>query len=141
MGHTHTHHDSYSLARTPPSQSRNVKERNSQADRVTLLSASLCSAVTAYKQAPASLWRHVKHRPISHIVRHRSEVPKCAWNKRKRISGPKRDEVTGGWRKLHSEELHNLYSSPKIITMTKSRRMRWEGHVARMGGRGTHICY
>jgi hypothetical protein len=41
--------------------------------------------------------------------------------------------VTGGWRKLHNEELHNLYSSPSIITMIKSRRMRWAEHVARMG--------
>jgi hypothetical protein len=49
------------------------------------------------------------------------------------IFGPKRDEVTGGWRKLHNEELHNLYSSPSIIRMIKSKRMRWEGHVARMG--------
>jgi hypothetical protein len=44
----------------------------------------------------------------------------------------KRDEVTGGLRKLHNEELHNLYSSPSIITIIKSRRMRWAGHVARM---------
>jgi hypothetical protein len=44
-----------------------------------------------------------------------------------------RDEVTGGWRKLHNEELHNLYSSPSIIRIIKSRRMRWTGHVARMG--------
>jgi hypothetical protein len=51
----------------------------------------------------------------------------------RRIFGPKRDEVTGGWRKLHNEELHDLYSSPSVITMTKSRRMRWTGHVARMG--------
>jgi hypothetical protein len=49
------------------------------------------------------------------------------------IFGPKRDEVTGDWRKLHNEELHNLYSSPNIIGMIKSRRMRWAGHVARMG--------
>jgi hypothetical protein len=48
----------------------------------------------------------------------------------RRIFGPKRDEVTGGWRKLHNEELHNLYSSPSIIRMTKSRRMRWSGYVA-----------
>jgi hypothetical protein len=47
--------------------------------------------------------------------------------------GPKRDEVTGEWRKLHSEELHNLYSSPNIIRLLKSKRMRWTGHVARMG--------
>jgi hypothetical protein len=51
-----------------------------------------------------------------------------------RIFGPKRDEVTGEWRKLHNEELHNLYSSPDIIRQIKSRRMRWAGHVARMGG-------
>jgi hypothetical protein len=51
----------------------------------------------------------------------------------RRIFGPKRDEVTGDWRKLHNEELHNLYSSPNIIRMIKSRKMRWAGHVARMG--------
>jgi hypothetical protein len=51
----------------------------------------------------------------------------------RRIFGHKRDEVTGEWRKLHSEELHNLYSSPDIIRQVKSRRMRWAGHVARMG--------
>jgi hypothetical protein len=44
-----------------------------------------------------------------------------------------RDEVTGGWRKLHNEELHDLYSSPSIIRMIKSRRRRWAGHVTRMG--------
>jgi hypothetical protein len=47
--------------------------------------------------------------------------------------GPKGDEVTGEWRKLHSGELHDLYSSPDIIRQIKSRRMRWAGHVARMG--------
>jgi hypothetical protein len=51
----------------------------------------------------------------------------------RRISGPKRDEVTGEWRKLHIEELHNVYSSSDIIRHIKSRRMRWAGHVARMG--------
>jgi hypothetical protein len=51
----------------------------------------------------------------------------------RRIFGPKRDEETGGWRKLHNEELHNLYSSPSIITIIMSRRMRWAGNVARMG--------
>jgi hypothetical protein len=50
-----------------------------------------------------------------------------------RILGPKRDEVTGEWRKLHSGELHNLYSSPDIIRQIRSKRMRWAGHVARMG--------
>jgi hypothetical protein len=51
----------------------------------------------------------------------------------RRIFGPKRDGVTGGWRKLHNEELHNLYSSLNIIGIIKSRRMKWAGHVARMG--------
>jgi hypothetical protein len=50
------------------------------------------------------------------------------------IFGPKRDEVMGEWRKLHNGELHNLYSSPDIIRQTKSRKMRWVGHVACMGG-------
>jgi hypothetical protein len=51
----------------------------------------------------------------------------------RRVFGPKRDEVTGEWRKLHNEELRNLYSSPDIIRQIKSRQMRWAGHVARMG--------
>jgi hypothetical protein len=57
----------------------------------------------------------------------------------RRIFGPKRDEVTGDWRKLHNEELSDLYSSPNIIRMIKSRRMRWAGHVACVGKRsGVH---
>jgi hypothetical protein len=51
----------------------------------------------------------------------------------RRIFGPKWDEVMGEWRKLHNEEHHNLYSSPDIIRQVKSRRMRWVGHVARLG--------
>jgi hypothetical protein len=53
----------------------------------------------------------------------------------KRIFGPKRDEVKGRWRKLHNEEIRDLYSSSSIIRIMKSRRMRWAGHVARMGGK------
>jgi hypothetical protein len=56
-----------------------------------------------------------------------------------RIFGPKRDEVTGEWRKLHNEELNNLYSSSNTVRVIKSRRMRWAEHVARMGeGRGVY---
>jgi hypothetical protein len=51
----------------------------------------------------------------------------------RRIFGPKRDKVTGGWSKLHNEELHNLYSSPSIIRMMKSRTMTWAGQIVRMG--------
>jgi hypothetical protein len=51
----------------------------------------------------------------------------------RRIYGPRRDEVTGGWRKLHNQELRDLYSSPSIIRIIKSRWMRWAGHVARIG--------
>jgi hypothetical protein len=51
----------------------------------------------------------------------------------RRMFGTKRDEVTGEWRKLHNEELCDLYSSPSIIRIMKSRRIRWTGHVARMG--------
>ena len=58
----------------------------------------------------------------------------------RRVSGSKRDEVTGEWRKLHNEELRDLYSLPKIVLVVKSRSMRWAGHVVRMGeGRYLHM--
>jgi hypothetical protein len=53
----------------------------------------------------------------------------------RRIFGPKRDEVTGEWRKLHNEQIRDLYSSPNIIRIIKSRRISWAGHVAQMGDR------
>ena len=57
----------------------------------------------------------------------------------RRVFGPKRDEVTWEWRKLHKEELRDLYSLPNIVRVVKSRRKRWAGHVARMGeGRGVY---
>jgi len=49
------------------------------------------------------------------------------------VFGPRKDEVTGEWRRLHNEELNDKYSSPNIVREIKSRRMRWDGHVARMG--------
>jgi hypothetical protein len=52
---------------------------------------------------------------------------------------PKRNEVTREWRKLHNEELHDLYSSPTTVCVIKSRRMRWAGHVAQMGGGERHV--
>jgi len=57
----------------------------------------------------------------------------------RRIFGPKRDEVMGEWRKLHNEELNDLYSSPSVVRVIKSRRMRWTGHVA-LWGRGEERC-
>jgi hypothetical protein len=59
----------------------------------------------------------------------------------RRIHGPKRDEVTGGWTKLHNEELLGLYSSPSIIRVIKARRMRRAGHVAHMGEMKQHTTY
>jgi acyl-coenzyme A synthetase/AMP-(fatty) acid ligase len=56
----------------------------------------------------------------------------------RRIFGPKRDEATGSWRKLHNEELHNLYSSPSIIRMIMSRKMRWVRHKAEMENRNAY---
>jgi hypothetical protein len=54
----------------------------------------------------------------------------------RKIFGPKRDEVTGEWRRLHEEELSDLYYSPNVLGVIKSRNIRWAGHVARMGERG-----
>ena len=54
----------------------------------------------------------------------------------RRIFGPRRDEVTGQWRRLHNEELNDLYSSPNMVRVIKSRRMKWAGHVARWVRRG-----
>jgi hypothetical protein len=59
----------------------------------------------------------------------------------RRVFEPKRDETTGDWTKLRIEELHNLYSSPNIIRMIKSRRRRWTGHVARIGRNGLYVRF
>jgi hypothetical protein len=58
-----------------------------------------------------------------------------------RIFGPKSDKMVGGWRKLHTEELQNLYSSPSIMRKIKSRRTRWAGHVSHMGRRGMYVGF
>ena len=57
----------------------------------------------------------------------------------RRIFGPKRDDVTGEWRRLHNKELYALYFSPNIILMIKSRRLRWAGHIALWGRGALHI--
>jgi hypothetical protein len=59
----------------------------------------------------------------------------------RRIFKPKRDELTREWRKLHNEEFRNVYSSPSIIRIINLKRIRWAGHVARMGGRETRMGY
>jgi hypothetical protein len=59
----------------------------------------------------------------------------------RRIFGPKRNEVTGEWRRLHKKELYSLYSSPNIIRVIKSRRLRWAGHEARMGRGKVHTGF
>jgi hypothetical protein len=59
----------------------------------------------------------------------------------RRIFAPKRHEVTGGWRKLHNEEFHNVYSSTSIIRMIKSRKLRFTGQIARMGRKGMHTRF
>jgi hypothetical protein len=57
----------------------------------------------------------------------------------RRIFGTKRDDMIGGWREMHDEELHNMHSSQNIIRIVKSRRMRWAGYLPLMGRRGIHI--
>jgi hypothetical protein len=66
------------------------------------------------------------------VLREKRRLRVSEYRVLRRIIGPKRDEVTGAWRKLH-EELHDLYSSSTILRVIKSRRMRWVGHVARLG--------
>jgi hypothetical protein len=72
---------------------------------------------------------------IHNILREESRLSVFEVRVLRRIFGPKRDEVTGEWRKLHNKELYALYSSPNIIRVIKSRRLRWAGHVARVGER------
>jgi hypothetical protein len=78
---------------------------------------------------PVLCWCEILSLPTREERRLRVFENRVQW----RIFGSKRDKVMGGWRKLHYEELHDLYSSPSIIRMFKSRKMRWAGHVAQMG--------
>jgi hypothetical protein len=73
----------------------------------------------------------VKHGSLTLRWEHRLRVSEN--RALRRIFGPKREEVAGDWRRLHNEELHNLYASPNIIKIIRWRRIRWAGHVARMG--------
>jgi hypothetical protein len=75
--------------------------------------------------SPSSIFKFLSFEPDGNLTRHCTNV--------RLLFGPKCDEVIGGWRKLHNEELHNVYSSPSIIRMINSRRMIWAGHVARTG--------
>jgi hypothetical protein len=68
-------------------------------------------------------------------------VQKVRWDRGSTEPAGEKMEVVGDWRKMHSEELHNLYSSPSIMTMIKSKSMRCAGHVAGMGRIGVHIAY
>ena len=68
------------------------------------------------------------------ILRREKKIVVKIYNVYNTFFGPRRDEITGEWRRLHNEELNGLYSSPNIVRVIKSRRMRWAGHVARMGG-------
>jgi hypothetical protein len=74
------------------------------------------------------------HRNYSSIANYRTKIPDIFLGIGYfGIFGPKRDEVTGEWRRLHNEELNDLYSSPNVVRVIKPRRMRWAGHVAHMG--------
>jgi hypothetical protein len=90
--------------------------------RTTILIVVLCGCAT--------WWLTLKEERRLRILENRAL---------RRIFGPKRDEVTGDWRKLHNEELNDLYCSPNIVRAIKSRIMRWAGHVPRTGGEDRRI--
>jgi hypothetical protein len=101
----------------------------------SLLSSRLLSRNVKFRIYKTIILPVVLYECVTWSLTLREEVRLRVFEKKflRRIFGPKRDEVTGEWRKLHSEELHSLYSSPDIIRQVKSRRMMWAGHVARMG--------
>jgi hypothetical protein len=106
-----------------------------------LLSSSLLSKNTKIKIDRSIIFPVVLYgcETWSHTLREEHRLRMFENRVLRRIFGPKRDGVTGEWRRLHNEELNDLYSSPHIIREVKSRRMRWAGHVARIGeGRGAY---
>jgi hypothetical protein len=84
----------------------------------------------------ATIKLHKPGTPIRAIINWKNP-PAYELAKLRRVFGPKRDEVTGEWRKLHNEELHDVYSSPGIFRIIKATKMRWALYVARMGRTGT----
>jgi hypothetical protein len=104
---------------------------------VTIQSRTFFSSHVLSKNIKIRIYKTI----IMRVVLHRCETWSLTFRKEhrlrvvenrvwRRIFGPKRDEVTGGWRKLHNEELHNVYFTPSIIRMIKSNRMKWAGQVA-----------
>jgi hypothetical protein len=90
---------------------------------IGIISAFNMRFTLKYTKLLFCLWFHMSVKQSLTVREHKLRVLR-------RIFGTKRDGVTGGWRKLRNEELHNLYPSPSIIRVKKSRRMRWAGHVA-----------
>jgi len=107
-----------------------------------LLSSSLQSKNTKLKKYRTIIWQLFFYgcETWSLTMREKCRMM-VSENSVLRIFGPKRDEVTGEWRKLYNEELNDLYSSPNIFRGIKSRRMRWAGHVEHMGGGGRGEVY
>jgi hypothetical protein len=108
---------------------------------VVRLSSVFLSKIPGNEKVECNIKRHLLDIPValfgcetwSLTVREEHKLRVFENRVLRRIFGPNKDGVTGEWRKLHNEELHNLYSSPIIVRIIKSRRMRWAGHVARMG--------
>ncbi|KAJ4429379.1 hypothetical protein ANN_21536 [Periplaneta americana] len=105
-------------------------------DYVLRSSVKNCSGHRNFQQCPPELWRcKHKYNESFHVTARSLEQRLRVFENKvlRKIYGVKRDDVTGKWRKLHNAELHALYSSPDVIRNIKSRRLRWAGHVARMG--------